>query len=552
MVDFQFYLNRQGPRGPKGYKGDKGDDGQTPVPRTGTNTPIETTVIFDTGDGNPYETPNLKYPIQDRGGDVVMLDRTNSTQYYGTPNEATDDSYGMVKLATPESVLNDPLDNDVVTYKLFDANNQAIKTVTDGLAGDITQLNTDLGVEITNRTNADIQLTNKINTDVGNEATARSNADIALSGRIDNLTTSKADKSDVYTKTQTDSLLNNKSNVGHTHNYNDLTNKPTIGNGTITITQGGVTKGVFTTNQLSNQTIALESGGGGSDFTTGVGLELTQQDVLNVKIDGTTITTNASGELVSNSSGTNYTAGDAIDLTNDTISVKYNSDTLGVNASNELYAKTQDPLPSQSGNDGKFLTTDGSTLSWVDAPAPTNMVTTNTTQEISGAKTFVGTSGTYFRERSDRNHYLRIHYPGGSWSHIVEIMGKTDAEYDSKIIFENNSSGNGGRLKFQNSTADIVAADAYNNIYPLLAKKKTITQASANVSESSGTVTVTDSDVTTNTLVSLYPGDTATETWLSNNLTSNIITEGAGSFMFNISGTLPSTFSMYYIIQGVV
>lgn len=119
-ADFQYYLNRTGPRGPKGYKGDKGDDGKTPVPRTGTNTPIETTIIFDTGDGNPYETPNLKYPIEDRGGDMVMLDRTNNTQYYGTPNQATDNSYGVVKLATPESVLDDPLDTDVVTYKLFD------------------------------------------------------------------------------------------------------------------------------------------------------------------------------------------------------------------------------------------------------------------------------------------------------------------------------------------------------------------------------------------------------------------------------------------------
>lgn len=290
MTDFQFYLNRQGARGPQGYKGDKGDDGKTPVPRTGTNTPIETTVIFDTGDGNPYETPNLKYPIEDRGGNMVMLDRTNNTQYYGTSDQATDNSYGIVKLATPESVLDDPLDNDVVTYELFDDNNQAIKTVTDGLAGDITQLNTDLGAEVTNRTNADTQLTNKINTDVGNEATARSNADTALSGRIDDLTTSKANKSDVYTKTQTDSLLNNKSNVGHTHNYNEITNKPDIGNGTITISQGGVVKGSFTTNQLSNSTIALDAGGGGGvTYTAGPGITINQNDEISANVDNNTI-----------------------------------------------------------------------------------------------------------------------------------------------------------------------------------------------------------------------------------------------------------------------
>jgi hypothetical protein len=55
--------------------------------------------------------------------------------------------------------------------------------------------------------------------------------------------------------------------VATTGNYNDLLNKPTIptvGNGTITLTQGGVTKGTFTTNQSGNTTIALDAGGGSS------------------------------------------------------------------------------------------------------------------------------------------------------------------------------------------------------------------------------------------------------------------------------------------------
>ena len=366
MADFQFFLNRQGPRGPQGYKGDKGDDGSTPVPRTGINTPIETTVIFDTGDGNHYETPNLKYPIEDRGGNVVMLDRDNETQYYGTPDQATDNSYGVVKLATPESVLDDPLDSDVVTYELFDNNNQAIKTVTDSLAGGITQLNTDLGAEVTNRTNADTQLTNKINTDVGNEAIARNNADIALSGRIDGLNASKANKSDVYTKTQTDSLLNNKSNVGHTHNYNDLTNKPDIGNGTITFKQGNTTIGTITTNQLTNSTLTFADPTG---ITPGAGLDLNSStNTLSVKVDNDTLGINSNGEIEVQNAGTTYSEGDAIDLTNDIISLKYDSTTLGINASNELYAK--DTLPSQTGNSGKFLTTDGSATSWATVSQP--------------------------------------------------------------------------------------------------------------------------------------------------------------------------------------
>lgn len=48
--------------------------------------------------------------------------------------------------------------------------------------------------------------------------------------------------------------------ANHTHSYNNLTNKPTIpsvGNGTVTITQNGATKGSFTMNQGGNTTIAL-------------------------------------------------------------------------------------------------------------------------------------------------------------------------------------------------------------------------------------------------------------------------------------------------------
>ena len=55
--------------------------------------------------------------------------------------------------------------------------------------------------------------------------------------------------------------------VATTGAYSDLTGTPTIptvGDGTITFTQGGVTKGTFTTNQSGNTTIALDAGGGSS------------------------------------------------------------------------------------------------------------------------------------------------------------------------------------------------------------------------------------------------------------------------------------------------
>ena len=53
----------------------------------------------------------------------------------------------------------------------------------------------------------------------------------------------------------TSATLNNK-------NIATVDQIPTVGNGTITITQGGVSKGTFTTNQSSNTTIDLDTGGG--------------------------------------------------------------------------------------------------------------------------------------------------------------------------------------------------------------------------------------------------------------------------------------------------
>jgi hypothetical protein len=70
--------------------------------------------------------------------------------------------------------------------------------------------------------------------------------------------------------------------VATSGSYNDLTNKPTIptvNNATLTITQGGVSKGTFTANASSDVTIDLDSGG--SSYTAGNGIDITN-DVISV------------------------------------------------------------------------------------------------------------------------------------------------------------------------------------------------------------------------------------------------------------------------------
>ena len=89
--------------------------------------------------------------------------------------------------------------------------------------------------------------------------------------------TGKIDLSDYFTKEETEALLAPKvdaddlANVAFTGDYDDLTNKPTIptvGDGTITVKQGGVTKGTFTVNQSGNTEINIDEGGGTGDGVT--------------------------------------------------------------------------------------------------------------------------------------------------------------------------------------------------------------------------------------------------------------------------------------------
>lgn len=67
--------------------------------------------------------------------------------------------------------------------------------------------------------------------------------------------------------------------------YNDLTNKPTIpaaaNDATITITQGGVTKGSFTTNQSTNATIDIDAG---ASITVDSAIDSTSENPVQNKV----------------------------------------------------------------------------------------------------------------------------------------------------------------------------------------------------------------------------------------------------------------------------
>ena len=89
-------------------------------------------------------------------------------------------------------------------------------------------------------------------TDIDVATTGAVSAADTITGGIGKLQATKANTADLAT-------------VATSGSYNDLSDTPTIptvNNPTITITQGGVTKGSFTLNQATGDTIALDAGGG--------------------------------------------------------------------------------------------------------------------------------------------------------------------------------------------------------------------------------------------------------------------------------------------------
>lgn len=149
----------------------------------------------------------------------------------------------------------------------------------------------------------------------------------------------------------------------------DIPSIPTVGNGTITLTQGGVIKGTFTTNQSGNTTIELDAGGGAitnpliiddedSNWSMRMGIgvvygsrrafmQINESPAIGYPIeminsatspvqlkdlffglktialnyDNNTLKVNQNGQLYADISAPTYTAGTGIDITNEEISV---------------------------------------------------------------------------------------------------------------------------------------------------------------------------------------------------------------------------------------
>lgn len=101
-ADFNWSLNRQGPRGQQGVRGEQGF---SPVITIAENTAKAYILRIQTQD-DAFLTPNLRGTVEDLGGTYVRYNPETGQTYAGSPDVATTETYGVVKIATPQDITN--------------------------------------------------------------------------------------------------------------------------------------------------------------------------------------------------------------------------------------------------------------------------------------------------------------------------------------------------------------------------------------------------------------------------------------------------------------
>lgn len=101
-ANFNFFLNRQGPRGPQGIQGPQGFSPVVSVEEDVGNT----FTLRVTNQDSSFVTSNLREHKEDRGGDYVRYDREGQLMYFGNPDFATTLKAGSVRLSTVEDLTN--------------------------------------------------------------------------------------------------------------------------------------------------------------------------------------------------------------------------------------------------------------------------------------------------------------------------------------------------------------------------------------------------------------------------------------------------------------
>ena len=243
--------------------------------------------------------------------------------------QITTNTLGQVTGITEVDITQPTVNNSVVTIQ---KNNSTVSTFTLNQS-----TNTTVNISVPTKTS-----------DITNDSGFLTSHQSIKTLNTNNTTAQTASASETITGSGTISLHK----VSKTGSYNDLLNKPTIptvNNATLTIQKNSATISTFSANASANVTCNIAVPTKVSELTNDSGYTTNTGTVTSVRVQAGT------GLSSSTSTAQNTTL-------NTTISI---ASGYKLPTTTEWDSK-QDALPTQSGNEGKFLTTNGSTMSWQD------------------------------------------------------------------------------------------------------------------------------------------------------------------------------------------
>ena len=125
MVEFKYFLNRQGVRGPQGPQGEKGFSPDISVEKD----TLSEYVLRITNEGGYFLTANLREHKEDRGGTYIRYDRVNGVMYAGDAELATTDTLGVIRIAKDDDFAGKAEDAAVTPAQIQDYVTGEIDTV---------------------------------------------------------------------------------------------------------------------------------------------------------------------------------------------------------------------------------------------------------------------------------------------------------------------------------------------------------------------------------------------------------------------------------------
>lgn len=365
-ANFNFFINRQGPRGPQGIQGPEGFSPNVQVEEDQGNT----FTLRVTNKDNFFITSNLREHKEDRGGDYIRYDRAGQLMYIGDPNFATTVKAGEVRLSTVDDLtagsdtvaLTPKVYKDDVTSRVEEVNQRI-----DSLDANNVKVTGNQSMAGT-KTFTDGIVTDRVSLSNGNSV-LRPDADRVKIGSIYNTASTKLEGPEVVVRGTNVDIYGKFTAQGLADFYYDAT-----------FYHDAIIKGSV---KDDNNNLYLKQ----STITAGDNVQITNT------ADGIKISSTAQGDvtLAGDNSFTGNNTFDGVSTFNGDTWV--NSLKVGTSLKNQ-----QDKLflsqSSITAGDNITVeeTTDGVKISSTGGggSAPENMVTTDTTQTITGIKKFTG------------------------------------------------------------------------------------------------------------------------------------------------------------------